>query len=243
MSEGWQYLLPTDYCKTEAVISRLQPSPRSKFATHKNNGGEDMTTIYKAIPNQSEVTISCLDESLRFIGNDVKKLTIDNVQYGRSIILEEIDSLEEITVRKPGAIFAFNSFPTKTIRISGSFEEVRVKDESNHYCIHRFGSDPTLPMETLWGAIISQDTKVKCGKLDALILKSTGDNQLDITDELSHIEGIDENNEIKKIRIYPQKSKSLNLAFDVTPAKLVTGLITEKGVCEASEKGLKGLFK
>ena len=63
------------------------------------------------------------------------------------------------------------------------------------------------------------------------------------SEELSHIEGIDENNEIKKIRIYPQKSKSLNLAFDVTPSKLVTGLITEKGVCEASEKGLKGLFK
>ena len=62
-------------------------------------------------------------------------------------------------------------------------------------------------------------------------------------EELSHVEGIDENNEIKKVRIYPQKSKSLNLAFDVTPAKLVTGLITEKGICEASEKGLKELFK
>ncbi|MFL2889634.1 MAG: S-methyl-5-thioribose-1-phosphate isomerase [Pelagibacteraceae bacterium] len=63
------------------------------------------------------------------------------------------------------------------------------------------------------------------------------------SEELSHVEGIDENNKIKKVRIYPQKSKSLNLAFDVTPAKLVTGLITEKGICEASEKGLKGLFK
>ena len=62
------------------------------------------------------------------------------------------------------------------------------------------------------------------------------------SEELSHIEGIDENNKIKKIRIYPQKSKSLNIAFDVTPAKLVSGLITEKGICEASEKGLKGLF-
>ncbi len=62
-------------------------------------------------------------------------------------------------------------------------------------------------------------------------------------EELSHVEGVDENNEIKKVRIYPQKSKSLNLAFDVTPAKLVTGLITEKGICEASENGLKGLFK
>jgi methylthioribose-1-phosphate isomerase len=35
----------------------------------------------------------------------------------------------------------------------------------------------------------------------------------------------------------------MNLAFDVTPAKYITGLITEKGVSEASEQGLKGLFK
>ncbi len=63
------------------------------------------------------------------------------------------------------------------------------------------------------------------------------------SEELSYVEGIDKNNEIKKVRIYPKNSKSLNLAFDVTPAKLVTGLITEKGICEASEKGLKGLFK
>ena len=63
------------------------------------------------------------------------------------------------------------------------------------------------------------------------------------SEELSHIEGLDENGNIKKIQIYPKKSKSMNLAFDVTPAKYVTGLITEKGICEASEKGLKGLFK
>ena len=62
-------------------------------------------------------------------------------------------------------------------------------------------------------------------------------------EELSHIEGIDKDNQIRKVRIYPKKSNSLNLAFDVTPAKYVSGLITEKGICEASEKGLKGLFK
>tara|TARA_B100000900_G_scaffold111197_1_gene92928 strand:+ start:240 stop:1310 length:1071 start_codon:yes stop_codon:yes gene_type:complete len=63
------------------------------------------------------------------------------------------------------------------------------------------------------------------------------------SEELSHIEGIDANNEIKKILIYPKKSKVMNLAFDVTPAKYVTGLITEKGICEASSEGLKKLFK
>ena len=63
------------------------------------------------------------------------------------------------------------------------------------------------------------------------------------SEELSHIEGIDENNEIKKVLIYPNKSKAMNLAFDVTPAKYVTGLITERGISEASNKGLKELFK
>jgi methylthioribose-1-phosphate isomerase len=63
------------------------------------------------------------------------------------------------------------------------------------------------------------------------------------SEELSYVEGIDENNKIKKVLIYPSKSKAMNLAFDVTPAKYVTGLITEKGICEASTNGLKKLFK
>ena len=62
-------------------------------------------------------------------------------------------------------------------------------------------------------------------------------------EELSHVEGVDENNEIKKVLIYPKKSKAMNLAFDVTPAKYVTGLITEKGICNASTVGLRNLFK
>ena len=63
------------------------------------------------------------------------------------------------------------------------------------------------------------------------------------SEELSHVEGLDKDNKLQKVLIYPQKSKAMNLAFDVTPAKYVTGLITEKGVCEASEQELKGLFK
>jgi methylthioribose-1-phosphate isomerase len=63
------------------------------------------------------------------------------------------------------------------------------------------------------------------------------------SEELSHVEGLDKNNKLQKVLIYPQKSKAMNLAFDVTPAKYITGLITEKGICEASEQGLKGLFK
>jgi methylthioribose-1-phosphate isomerase len=63
------------------------------------------------------------------------------------------------------------------------------------------------------------------------------------SEELSHVEGVDENNQIKKVLIYPKKSKAMNLAFDVTPAKYIKGLITEKGISDASSKGLKELFK
>ena len=63
------------------------------------------------------------------------------------------------------------------------------------------------------------------------------------SEELSKIDGLDEDGNIKKVKIYPNNSKAMNLAFDVTPAKYITGLITEKGICEASEKGLKNLFK
>ena len=61
--------------------------------------------------------------------------------------------------------------------------------------------------------------------------------------ELSHLEGLDEEGKIKKIQIYPKKSKAMNLAFDITPAKYITGLITEKGICGASSEELKKIFK
>ena len=62
-------------------------------------------------------------------------------------------------------------------------------------------------------------------------------------EELSHISGLDEKGNLKKVLIYPLKSKAMNLAFDVTPAKFVTGLITEKGICEASSDALQKMFK
>ncbi len=62
------------------------------------------------------------------------------------------------------------------------------------------------------------------------------------SEELSHIEGKDDKNNIRKVLIYPENSKSMNLAFDITPAKYITGLITEKGLCKASTPDLKKLF-
>jgi methylthioribose-1-phosphate isomerase len=44
------------------------------------------------------------------------------------------------------------------------------------------------------------------------------------------------------VRIAPQGSRAANPAFDVTPARLVSGLITARGVVPASREGLKALF-
>jgi methylthioribose-1-phosphate isomerase len=44
------------------------------------------------------------------------------------------------------------------------------------------------------------------------------------------------------VRVVPEGSPVRNDAFDVTPARLITGLITERGICDASEKGLAELF-
>ena len=47
---------------------------------------------------------------------------------------------------------------------------------------------------------------------------------------------------IREILIMPENSHAANYAFDVTPARLVTGLITERGVCAASEAGVFSLY-
>jgi methylthioribose-1-phosphate isomerase len=51
-----------------------------------------------------------------------------------------------------------------------------------------------------------------------------------------------EDGRVATVRLVPEGSGLANYAFDVTPARLVTGLITERGVCAASRRGLSSLF-
>lgn len=60
--------------------------------------------------------------------------------------------------------------------------------------------------------------------------------------EVSEITGRTADGRIETVRILPEGSEAVNYAFDVTPADLVTGLITERGVCPASNAGLLGLY-
>ncbi len=60
--------------------------------------------------------------------------------------------------------------------------------------------------------------------------------------EVTSVGGRLNNGAIASVRITPDNVSARNFAFDVTPARLVTGLITERGVCRASEEGLRSLY-
>jgi methylthioribose-1-phosphate isomerase len=61
-------------------------------------------------------------------------------------------------------------------------------------------------------------------------------------DEVTFVQGEMPDGTIGRVRISPEGSPAANPAFDVTPARLVTGLITERGIAEASAAGLKRMF-
>ena len=173
-----------------------------------------MTTILRAVPGQPNIRVQYLDESLQFIGNNVKSIEIDDVNFGQSLILDEYDSLREITIKKPGAIVSFNSFPKQTIRIKGAFEEIRVKDGNEFYNLHRYGSNPTLPIDSLWGAVVTRDESVECESSDALLIKTQDTKCLDVRHEWSHVTVIGD--------------KDLE-AINVTGKRLIRSLNVHKG--------------
>jgi len=49
-------------------------------------------------------------------------------------------------------------------------------------------------------------------------------------DEVTHLEGVAADGSVQTVRIVPEGSRAVNYGFDVTPARLITGLITEAGV-------------
>jgi methylthioribose-1-phosphate isomerase len=60
-------------------------------------------------------------------------------------------------------------------------------------------------------------------------------------EEVSHADGLHAGAHVE-VRIAPESSPAANFGFDVTPRQLVTGLITERGICEATEESILGLF-
>ena len=60
--------------------------------------------------------------------------------------------------------------------------------------------------------------------------------------EVTHVAGVLADGSRAEVRISPAGTQARNDAFDVTPARLVTGLVTERGTCRATRDGLRAMF-
>ncbi len=78
------------------------------------------------------------------------------------------------------------------------------------------------------------DWKIKDGVKEIPIEERGGE-------EVKFIQGLSEG-EIKKVLLTPKESKAANYAFDVTPRRLIAGLITERGICKADEESILELY-
>ncbi len=61
-------------------------------------------------------------------------------------------------------------------------------------------------------------------------------------EEVTHIAGLDSDGRVRSVRLTPEDSRAANYGFDVTPARLVTGLITERGVVAANAAAMQSLL-
>jgi len=62
-------------------------------------------------------------------------------------------------------------------------------------------------------------------------------------DEVLYVEGLTDAGELSRVRVAPQESRAVNPAFDVTPAALISGLITEVGIVAASVDGVRSALR
>ena len=60
--------------------------------------------------------------------------------------------------------------------------------------------------------------------------------------EVTRVWGVDDDGVERRVRVVPEGTRAANYAFDVTPKRLVTGLVTERGVCAADGGALRALF-
>ncbi|MEA3521612.1 MAG: s-methyl-5-thioribose-1-phosphate isomerase, partial [Campylobacterota bacterium] len=61
--------------------------------------------------------------------------------------------------------------------------------------------------------------------------------------EVKRIRGLNDKGELSEIQIVPHDSPALNYGFDITPSHLISGLITERGICDANQKAIESMFE
>jgi len=112
------------------------------------------------------------------------------------------------------------------------------------------GGDACNKIGTYLKALAASDNNVPfyvaapASTIDWTLMSGVGSIEIEERDphEVTHIAGVLADGTPARIRLAPEGTRAANPAFDVTPARLITGIVTERGVAEASSDGLAALF-
>ena len=157
-------------------------------------------TIFKSTPKQETVYLD-LDERLRFIGNDVKTITLKNTHHGSSLILDEIDSLECIIASRPGAEIIFESAPKRPVVIRGEVHDIILKNAGKIHSLYRNTTNSTIDFDNGKSVVVTSSEGVLDEEVDSIILIPENISDLKISQNYSNILIVG-NSKLKSITVH-----------------------------------------
>ncbi len=193
-------------------------------------------TIFKSTPKQETVYLD-LDERLRFIGNDVKTITLKNTHHGSSLILDEIDSLECIIASRPGAEIIFESAPKRPVVIRGEVHDIILKNAGKIHSLYRNSTNSTIDFDNGKSVVVTSSEEVLDEEVDSIILIPKNISDLKISKNYSNILIVG-NSKLKSITVH---GDGIIGKLSIESSSKLKHLTIEKRVLTCSVNDCKGI--
>ncbi len=193
-------------------------------------------TIFKSTPKQETVYLD-LDERLRFIGNDVKTITLKNTHHGSSLILDEIDSLERIIASRPGAEIIFESAPKRPVVIRGEVHDIILKNAGKIHSLYRNTTNSTIDFDNGKSVVVTSSEGVLDEEVDSIILIPENISDLKISQNYSNILIVG-NSKLKSITVH---GNGIIGKLSIESSSKLKHLTIEKRVLTCSVNDCKGI--
>jgi len=219
-----------DACKKIGEFGEILISDNDSILTHCNAGwlafvdyGSALSPVYTAAKNKKKVFVYVDETRPRCQGAKLTSWELLNEKIPHAVIADNAAGFYmqqgKINIVITGADrIAANGDTANKI---GTYEKAVLAKENN---IPFYIAAPTSTI----------DVKTKTGRDIPIEERSE--------DEVLYMPGVDDKGRKTRVRIAPRQSRAKNPAFDVTPAKYIKGIITEKGIIKADEESISGLF-
>lgn len=220
----------SDACRRIGELGEKLIKDNDSILTHCNAGwlafvdyGSALSPIYLAVRNKKRVFVYVDETRPRCQGAKLTSWELNNEKVANTVIADNAAGFfmqqGKINLVITGADrIAANGDTANKI---GTYEKAVLAKENG---IPFYIAAPTSTI----------DIKTKSGKDIPIEERDEG--------EVLYMFGVDDKDRKCRVRIAPKQSKAKNPAFDVTPAKYIKGIITEKGIIKADDESIKNLF-